>query len=146
MASAYIIPTGQFVSPAGVLVCTCYAGHAPNIDNVAAVGIKNSGPLPPGRYQIGVPFDHPLCGPFSMRLEPEADPLSPHAPFAWLLGRSGFLIHADLVDWAQHPESASDGCVVPYLLPSGVIDGRACREAINAIREAGDDMLDVRTV
>ena len=145
MPSTYIISTGQFLGPDGALVGTCYAGHPPHVNDVTAVGIRNSGPLPPGQYRMLAPIDDPhTVGPFAIPLAPLPDPVDPTSPFGWLLNRSGFYIHGDLIEAKMHPEEASDGCIVPTTLPDGSVNGRAVREAIAAIAQQ-DDVLNVET-
>jgi hypothetical protein len=78
-----------------------YSGHGAGEDNPGDQGDKNVGPLPCGLYTISQAFDHPHCGPMSMRLTP--------APSNEMFGRSGFLIHGDN---AMHDHSASDGCII----------------------------------
>ena len=83
------------------LVAIGYAGHGEGLNNPAMEGVEGVGPLPCGLYLIGAPFDHPRCGPFSMRLTP--------APETALFGRAGFLIH---VDTPSMDHTASDGCII----------------------------------
>ena len=80
---------------------TGYAGHGLGLNNPAAQFIEGVGPLPCGWYTIGTPFDHPHCGPYAMRLTPDA--------CTEMNGRAGFLMHGDN---AASNHSASDGCIV----------------------------------
>lgn len=70
-------------------------GEGLNDPNMIAV--KGVGPLPPGIYEIGDPFEHPKCGAYSMRLTP----LTPMAMF----DRSAFLVHGGGL-------TASRGCII----------------------------------
>ncbi|MCC8392658.1 DUF2778 domain-containing protein [Paraburkholderia sp. MMS20-SJTR3] len=63
--------------------------------------VRDKGPIPVGRYEIGAPFKHSHTGPFSMRLNPVAG--------TSLGGRSGFMIHGDS---ERDPGNASKGCIV----------------------------------
>lgn len=75
--------------------------------------IPNVGPLPKGRYLIGHLHTAETdgkdwighFGPSYIRLTPE--------PKNEMHGRSGFLVHWDRADRAQHPRSGSDGCICP---------------------------------
>ena len=80
---------------------TGYAGHGLGLNNPAAQFIEGVGPLPCGWYTIGAPFDHPRCGPFTMRLTPDAD--------TEMNGRAGMCMHGDT---ASENHTASDGCIV----------------------------------
>lgn len=143
MPSAYVIETGEIFDPDGVLIGTGYAGHPPFVNNILAINKKNQGPLPPGLYRMQVPVDCPhTVGPLAIPLEPLPD--SPEDPWGWLYGRSGFYIHADLMEWKQHPQEASDGCIVPTHLPDGTVAGRALREKLAEIRLT-DPVLQVVT-
>ena len=141
MPSTYNISSGEFRDPSGNLVGFCYAGHPPHVNDPSAVDIKNSGPLPPGEYFMYAPITSLKMGPVAIPLIPRPQPGT--APFAWLFGRSGFYIHADLIEWEQHPADASDGCIVPTKQPDGTVNGRAVREAIVEIRKL-DSVLQVQ--
>jgi hypothetical protein len=85
-------------------------------------GVRSVGPLPVGRYSIGLPFTHPTAGPMTLRLEP--------LPGTDTLGRSGFLIHGDNAN-----RSASHGCIVAPLpvrreIASRVVDGDRVLEVV----------------
>jgi RHS repeat-associated protein len=89
--------------------CRGYAGNGPGLNNPAAQGIEDVGPLPQGEYTVG--------GTTSRR-GPVTRPLTPNRGTN-LLGRpGGFLIHGDNRD---RNNSASQGCII---VP------RSCREAI----------------
>jgi hypothetical protein len=138
MPSTYIISTGQFLGPDGLLLGTCYAGHPPFVNDITAVTLKDRGPLPPGFYKIEAPIDSPHVGPLAMPLTPLPDN---NGGFDWLHDRSSFFIHGDDI---QHPGFGSDGCIVPTHLPDGEVNGRSVRERIIALR-AQDDVLQVLT-
>jgi hypothetical protein len=104
----------------GASVAQGYAGHGAGLNNPAMEDVEGVGPLPCGVYAIGAPFNHPRCGPFSMRLTPD--------PGNTMYGRAGFLIHGDT---PSMDHTASDGCVI---LPHDV------REAIWS---SGDTRLTV---
>lgn len=80
------------------LVATGYSGCGDGRNNPAEQAVPNVGPIPQGRYSIGVEFNAPVQGPCTMRLTPEGHDA---------LGRDGFLIHGDN---ATH--DASTGCIV----------------------------------
>jgi hypothetical protein len=136
MPCTYIISTGQFLGPDGALLGTCYAGHPPFVNDITAVTLQDRGPLPPGVYKIGPPETGVHVGPLAMPLIPEPDA---NGTLDWLHGRSSFFIHGDDI---EHPGFGSDGCIVPTHLPDGVVNGRAVREAIIALR-VQDDVLQV---
>lgn len=133
MPSFYVIQTGELFDPDGALLGIGYAGHPPFVNQILAVNKRNQGPLPPGQYRMQPPIDDPhTVGPLAIALEPLPD--SDPNPYGWLYGRSGFYVHADLAEWKQHPEQASDGCIVMTHLPDGTVNGRAVREKLAAIR------------
>jgi len=117
----YKISTGE-LSLNGVFRGTGYSGKDDG-DNVPEPGEgKNDptkvtergiGPLPPGKYKIGLPHHHPTAGPVTMRLHPQ--------PGTETFGRSGFLIHPDSIN---APGTASHGCIVlSRLLRLAIADG-----------------------
>jgi hypothetical protein len=87
----------------GSLVGVGYSGHPPHVNDPAAEGIENSGPIPKGRWAIGEAYDDPVEGPVVMALTP--------APETITFNRSAFRIHGDEV---EHPgaELASHGCII----------------------------------
>jgi hypothetical protein len=90
-----------------------YAGQPPFVNSVKDDWRECLGPLPAGRYMIGLPIaDGGHLGPYVMELTPMPDNN--------MKGRSGFYIHGDSL---SHPGYASEGCIVPA-------GGRATREAI----------------
>jgi hypothetical protein len=94
----------------GQLVAVCYSGTddgdgvrepGEGLNDPAAQELRGIGPIPVGRYLIGLPFTHPTAGPLVMRLTPFAGTNT--------FGRDGFLIHGDS---KSAPGTASHGCVV----------------------------------
>lgn len=103
-------------------VAVGYSGHdegknQPDLDSVRGIG-----PIPRGRWSIGPPQEGTGHGPYVMRLTPDPDTVT-H-------GRSGFLIHGDMLDPAKRGE-ASEGCII--LDPV----------ARHAVWESGDHELEV---
>lgn len=78
-----------------------YAGFGPYMNNSAFEFVKDSGPLPRGRYKIGKPFFHPHTKGYMMRLIPDSSNT--------MCDREGFLIHGDSI---AHPGEASHGCII----------------------------------
>lgn len=81
-----------------------YSGHPPHVNDVDAQNIPNFGPIPQGLWNMvemietGAPQ-----GPCVIRLEPD--------PTTETFGRSGFLVHGDLVE-NPGAEMASEGCII----------------------------------
>jgi hypothetical protein len=103
------IQTGRIFDPTGTLAGTGYAGgnlgKVPEaVNNPDYVKVHNTGPLPPGDYDMVELVAQSHLGPNAIRLEPR--------PENEMFGRAGFYIHPDLIDAAQHPQSASEGCIV----------------------------------
>ena len=106
MSHLYEIRTGRWWHE-GALIGTGHSGTDLDGDGVtdpgeghndpAMVAVKGVGPVPPGIYDIGDPFEHPTAGPYTMRLTP----LQPDVMY----GRTGFLIHGG-------GPTASKGCIV----------------------------------
>lgn len=95
---SYRISTGELTRN-GDFVGTGYSGNAAHRNDVNAVSFKDQGPIPPGEYRIGLPYQHPVEGPCVMNLEPSSDTNT--------FGRSAFHIHGDN---ARH--DASHGCII----------------------------------
>lgn len=87
-------PSGAFGMGRG------YSGSGRYKDDPDSVAVHHLGPLPPGAYQIGVPYEHQELGPLTFDLTPKAGELH---------GRSEFRIHGDS---KTHPGEASHGCIV----------------------------------
>lgn len=77
----------------------CYSGFDEHKNDPSMVGVPNVGPIPPGKYKIGLGYTHTLLGPVVMNLDP--------LPGTNTLGRSLFRIHGDN---ANH--NASHGCII----------------------------------
>jgi len=95
-----------------------YSGTGAGRDNGAMQNVRDVGPIPRGRYQIGAAHDTQTHGPHVMGLTP----LQGTQTF----GRDNFLIHGD-----NRRHDASTGCVI--------LD-RALRDRISA---SGDTVLEV---
>ena len=90
---------GTLTAPDGT-VAHGYAGFGDGKNNPGMENVPDVGPLPRGIYRIiGEPFDHPRCGPFCLRLEPDTGNA--------MYGRAGFLIHGD-----NGHGTASHGCII----------------------------------
>ena len=83
----------------GVLVARGYSGNGSNKNNPAAESIRDSAPIPRGRYRIGATTNSK--GPMTIILEPSGGNL--------MFGRNNFRIHGDS---AEHPGGAAEGCIV----------------------------------
>lgn len=105
------ITTGQ-LRLNNCLLGTGYAGNGQCINDPSKTDIPNHGPLPVGRYTIGMPVDRPTTGRFSLPLTP--------ARSNEMFGRSDFYIHGGLDGQPDTspdagpdgPRTASDGCIV----------------------------------
>lgn len=115
--------TGEFFTGAGELVATGYSGFGADKNQPADESVKNLGPIPEGRYAIGVPQCVAVPGPHG----PFVLPLTP-LPSNQMFGRDGFLIHGDSI---EHPGAASLGCII---LP---------RQVREAIAGSADNQLEV---
>jgi len=103
--------TGQFTSDICSIFGYGYSGNGEGKNNPIMEDIKNTGPLPKGKYTIGKPYDSPHTGPFTLPLEPHEDNN--------MFNRGDFKIHGDSI---SEPGTASNGCII---LP------RSVREQIN---------------
>ena len=113
--------TGELFSDDGMLLGTGHAGNGTGLNNPAMQFVHNVGPLPCGRYTIGVWGTHSQLGPISAPLIPLPSS-NPNAPgFNWLKGRGGFYIHG--------PEF-SEGCIV---MPEPVRAALAAGTDINLV-------------
>jgi Protein of unknown function (DUF2778) len=81
-----------------VFVATGYSGSGAGRNNTAMEAIRNIGPIPRGKYSIGVPYNTQTHGPHVMALLPVGHNA---------LGRSEFLIHGD-----NRSHTASQGCII----------------------------------
>lgn len=91
-----------WMSHNGTRLAQGYAGNGRGLNNPTMQNVSDVGPLPVGWYGIGVPYDNPKTGPYTMDLEPN--------PNNAMAGRFAFRIHGDLIDGP--PDSASDGCII----------------------------------
>lgn len=78
---------------------TGYSGTGIGRNNPAQEAMQAIGPIPKGKYKIGMPYSHPHLGPRTMNLDPE--------PGTDTHGRSLFRIHGD-----NARNDASHGCVI----------------------------------
>ena len=82
----------------GQFIAAGYSGAGIGRNNPAEQAVRDVGPIPQGRYNIGPHFDAVVQGPCVMRLTPVGHDA---------LGRDGFLIHGDNLT-----HEASTGCIV----------------------------------
>jgi hypothetical protein len=82
----------------GQFIAAGYSGAGIGRNNPAEQAVRDVGPIPQGRYNIGPPFDALVQGPCVMRLTPVGHDA---------LGRDGFLIHGDNLT-----HDASTGCII----------------------------------
>jgi hypothetical protein len=94
----YAIPSGR-LSYDGTNVATGYSGFGAGRNNLDMVNVPDVGPIPPGVYTIGAPYDDPHLGPHVMHLDAETGTNT--------YGRSLFRIHGNNVT-----NDASHGCVI----------------------------------
>jgi hypothetical protein len=120
MSWTYEQSTGRLLHD-GAVVATGYAGRDEGLNNPTLEHVRDTGPLPAGRYRIGPPFRHPRLGAYSLPLAPLAG--------VRMHGRGGFYIHGD--NRTPEPHDASHGCIIV---------ARAVRELIWA---SGDRFLEV---
>lgn len=106
-----------YLSRDETFVAIGYSGHGEGVNNPAFQGVRNIGPVPQGRYKLGVPYHDTERGPCVMPLIAES--------LSQLLGRSGFLIHGDNKELNQ---TASHGCII---LPRDVRERIAASEDHN---------------
>lgn len=98
-----------------------WSGNGQGKNNPDMEGVRNKGPIPRGRYTIGVPYDSRNVGPFSL-------PLTPHLHKA--LDRTHFRCHGAALDPAKQGQE-SDGCMI---MP---------RDVRQAMHKSDDKILDV---
>lgn len=115
--------TGSLLKADGECLATGYSGFGADKNQPADESVKDLGPIPEGRYAIGLPQCVVEPGPHG----PFVLPLTP-LPSNQMFGRAGFLIHGDSI---EHPGAASHGCII---LP------RPVREAIAG---SADNQLEV---
>lgn len=101
MSFYYIQATGDLILDHKI-IGTGYSGQPEYKNEPEFQNEKGKGCIPKGKYTIEKPaFQHPKCGPFCLRLEPD--------PKNVMYGRDGFLIHGDSI---KEPGAASDGCII----------------------------------
>ncbi len=122
MSWLYLIKTGELFDQGGHCESVGYSGKGICKNNPLMVNLRERGPIPPGAYSIGDPFNSDDHGPFCLRLTPY--------PINQMFGRDGFLIHGDSV---KEPGTASEGCII---MP------RSVREAI---AKSSDRFLNVES-
>jgi hypothetical protein len=119
---AYHISTGRMTDPAGnARPELCYSGRGSCKNDPTKCGVVMDGPIPPGKYKIGLGRKSDTLGIVTMDL----DPIQGTDTF----GRSLFRIHGDS---RTHPGDASHGCLVAPL---------TLRDAINF---SSDKILEVQ--
>lgn len=91
----------------------CYSGTGPGRNNPNMQDVPDVGPIPAGKYKIGMAYDDPTLGKIVMHLDP--------LPGTNTFGRSLFRIHGDNVE-----HDASHGCVIA---------AKHIREMINTSRD-----------
>ena len=105
---AYKISTGQLLNPEGKVIVTGWSGWGDCKNNPEKVSVKGKGPIPPGVYDIGESYKHPILGRVVMNLEPHSD--------NEMYGRSLFRIHGAANDdpntVVNETEMSSHGCII----------------------------------
>ena len=95
----YKITTGEVLLD-GVAIATGYSGHGAGLNDPDYCAIHDVGPIPPGLYKLGAPYDSNKTGPFTISLLPvDHDAMR----------RDGFKIHGDN---SKGDKSASHGCII----------------------------------
>ena len=84
----------------GKLIWKAYSGKGEGLLNPVLQCTKNVGPIPSGKYKIGLPRKSERTGPHVMDLYPNG-----HSA----CGRSAFQIHGDN---SKKNKSASKGCII----------------------------------
>jgi hypothetical protein len=128
MPWTWIIPEGAMVDPESVVLTHGYSGHGAGIDNAAAIGEVDVGPLPcgpdgtPGEYTLGPLLLNAEPGPLH-HLGPRICQLIPspaQRAFILSLGRDpdSFYCHGGVAGEAPTPTpgfpapTGSEGCLV----------------------------------
>jgi len=120
----YEVSTGRLYFPSGTLCGVGYAGRkGEHRNNPASEGIRNTGPLPRGKYTLRPPVPHwSGVGPKPRHKKMGAWPCIPLEPFAEneMYGRSAFYVHGD------NPENdASEGCIILGPQPRAILANAA---------------------
>lgn len=92
---------GHLIDPTNRDVGTGYSGHDKGLNNPDMQDIPDFGPIPEGRWMVGVFGEHPHLGPVAASLAPTTGTET--------FGRSGFFVHGDGQACNQ---SSSHGCIV----------------------------------
>lgn len=100
-----------------------YSGCRDGLNNPAMQNVKNVGPIPCGKYTIGLPHADEKVGPVAMHLVPFSTNV--------MFGRGDFMIHGDN---SKMNHTASEGCIILPL---------AARALIGKIVASGDFTLTV---
>ena len=105
MSWIYEIRSGRLTNPDGKFVAIGYSGgdegrRPDGVNNPAMTSVKSVGPLPRGKYTMGVPVEHSHLGPFAIPLTPDASNV--------MYGRGDFFVHGDTTPGGN----ASEGCVI----------------------------------
>ena len=95
--------SGELFKADGELVARGYSGHDAGVNNPADQALHNVGPIPQGQWNISAPRETTSHGPYVLPLTAKAGTET--------FGRSGFLIHGDLVT-APGQHQASLGCII----------------------------------
>jgi hypothetical protein len=102
MPFTFEIVTGKMLDPNENVIGIGYSGFGAGVNNPALQDVPDVGPIPAGTYTITQPEDT-VHSPFTLGLTPD--------PANEMFGRSGFLIHGDLVT-APGLRMASRGCII----------------------------------
>ncbi|HTZ88648.1 MAG TPA: tlde1 domain-containing protein [Solirubrobacteraceae bacterium] len=106
----FAIGAGELRDDEGELIGSAYSGAPGHVNVAADCALPQLGPIPPGRYLLGEPYDDPERGPFCIPLTP--------CTGTDTFRRGGFLIHAD--NPRKPPRSSSEGCIVPRDRPTRI--------------------------
>ncbi len=112
---------GQLSSQAGDVYGVGYSGHGEGVNNPKLEAVPNVGPIPKGVYNIGWSYTDAERGPMVMSLTPKQGTNT--------FGRSGFLMHGDLVA-APGKELASHGCIIMGPLTRRAVAASSDRELL----------------
>lgn len=102
MSHVYKQSTGEWRYDDGALLATGYSGHGEGVNNPALEAVPDVGPIPRGKYIIGIPYRHPKLGKICMNLTP-VEGNKAH-------GRTLFRIHGD--NTTPDPTDGSHGCII----------------------------------
>lgn len=91
--------SGDLIDPDAQKVATGYSGTGAGRNNPAMQHVKQTGPIPRGRWRISAPYDSQKVGPYALPLHPEAGTET--------FGRGDFRIHGN-----NAANDASEGCII----------------------------------